>query len=51
MGMHVLGYDPYYTPNAKDGTDFIIPVSEEQLLQRIGRGVDSLSVEQFPRDA
>ena len=40
MGMHVLGYDPYYTPNAKDGTDFIIPVSEEQLL----RGSDVVSI-------
>ena len=40
MGMHVLGYDPYYTPNAKDGTDFITPVSEEQLL----RGSDVVSI-------
>ena len=40
MGMHVLGYDPYYTPNAKDGTDFIILVSEEQLL----RGSDVVSI-------
>ena len=31
---------PYYTPNAKDGTDFIIPVSEEQLL----RGSDVVSI-------
>lgn len=40
MGMHVLGYDPYYTPNAKDGMDFITPVSEEQLL----RGSDVVSI-------
>lgn len=29
----VIGYDPYYTPNAQDGTDYIIPVDLDTLLK------------------
>lgn len=29
----VLGYDPFYKPNAKDGTDYIEPVDLDRLLK------------------
>lgn len=33
IGFRVIGFDPYYTPNSLDGTDFIKPVSAEELLR------------------
>lgn len=33
IGFNVIGYDPYYSPNSKDGTDFIKAVSVEELLK------------------
>ncbi|NLY46700.1 MAG: C-terminal binding protein, partial [Tissierella sp.] len=30
----IIGYDPYYTPNKEDGTDYIGSVSIEELIER-----------------
>ena len=33
LGCKIIGYDPYYKPNREDGTDFITPVSIEELIK------------------
>lgn len=34
LGCHVIGYDAYYKPNAKDGSDYIEAVSLDELYRR-----------------
>lgn len=33
LGCRIIGYDPYYKPSEKDGTDYIAPVTLDEIIE------------------